>query len=169
MAILRDRNKTWTFDGRMSDGHAGWVYAVQPAAGGPIKIGFAADPVVRMAKLQAMSPVALCMRGIVRGSIEVERRMHESLAAYRLHGEWFADADDVKAAIAHFEPFDEASFQAKRQEQRSAAKAYVRREIAPDPRRRSKPARGQISYDLTADQEDERMARLRIAARALDV
>jgi len=169
MAILRSHNKTWTFDGRMSDGHAGWVYAVQPVDGGPIKIGFAADPVARMAKLQAMSPVALRMLGVVRGSIEIEGLMHASLAAHRLHGEWFADADDVTAAIACFEPFDETWFQTMRRAQRAETVGHPRREPGPVLRRAPKPSSARISYDLTPDQEDERMARLRVAARALDV
>lgn len=80
--------------------HRDCVYFIQGASGGPIKIGTSRDVEDRIRGLQSCSPVRLVLLGVAAGDIRLERALHRRLAPHRLHGEWFADAPEVKAAIA---------------------------------------------------------------------
>jgi hypothetical protein len=77
-----------------------YVYVVE--GGGSCKVGTTAAPNQRVAQLQVGSPVRLTLRAVVACSCssatDLERRVHERLAAYRTHGEWFRI--DVASAIA---------------------------------------------------------------------
>ncbi len=75
------------------------VYFLQALDGGPIKIGVSNNPEGRLASLQTGSPVKLRILGTAAGDQRREARLHRKLAAHRLHGEWFADAPEVMAAI----------------------------------------------------------------------
>lgn len=66
-----------------------YIYFIQKEKGGPVKIGSAANPVQRLAAIQGMNPDPLCLLGVAAGGIGAERRVHESFAESRLHGEWF--------------------------------------------------------------------------------
>lgn len=76
------------------------VYFIQAVSGGPIKIGMSQNPERRLADLQVGSPVMLRIIGAAAGGQSREAALHRRLAKYRLHGEWFADAPEVLAAIA---------------------------------------------------------------------
>ncbi|RSS59816.1 GIY-YIG nuclease family protein [Streptomyces sp. WAC01280] len=58
------------------------------AEGSPlVKIGVAVDPAKRLATLQVGSPARLAILWTVLG--DMERALHRSFSAYRVHGEWF--------------------------------------------------------------------------------
>lgn len=75
------------------------VYFVQAKSGGPIKIGTTANLERRFVVLQSGSPVTLVVIGAVPGGAMLEAALHRRLANHRLHGEWFADTEDVRVAI----------------------------------------------------------------------
>lgn len=92
------------------------IYFVQGVDGGPVKIGVSQNAAHRLKDLQAHSPVKLRLLGVAPGTIFEERKVHERLAAHRLHGEWFADCAEVHAeleALSHAavkQPEDEETF-----------------------------------------------------------
>jgi hypothetical protein len=72
------------------------VYFVQAKQGGPIKIGVSSDVPKRIRAIQTTSPAELLvLRVIPSGGRELERKLHESFAAHRLHGEWFEPAQEL--------------------------------------------------------------------------
>lgn len=75
------------------------VYFIQGVDGGPIKIGTSTDVESRLRTLQCASPVKLRVVGVVSGGVGLESQLHRRLALHRLHGEWFAAAPEVIAAI----------------------------------------------------------------------
>ncbi len=57
------------------------------------KIGFTGGDVwKRVRQIQASSPIELDIFGYVEGTLDLERKFHDTFAPLRLHGEWF-DAD----------------------------------------------------------------------------
>lgn len=76
------------------------VYFVQSAGGGPIKIGVSKNVRARIRSLQTSSPTPLVLLGVVAGSRDTEAALHHRLHASRIRGEWFADSDEVRRAIA---------------------------------------------------------------------
>lgn len=76
---------------------SGYVYFTQAIAGGPIKIGWAAQIGTRLAKLQHYSPVPLQLLLAKHGTINDEHSIHADLHQHRLHGEWFHDNPAVRA------------------------------------------------------------------------
>lgn len=66
-----------------------FVYVIQGDPGTPIKIGFAKDPVKRMATLQTGYPWELRLLYVFPGPKALEHRLHRDLDAGRLRGEWF--------------------------------------------------------------------------------
>ena len=71
------------------------VYFLQLGDGGPIKVGVAVNPLTRMANIQAGSSVPVFLRGVVPGSYDKEREIHQHLAGHRIRGEWFTPAPEV--------------------------------------------------------------------------
>jgi hypothetical protein len=70
----------------------GFVYVVQAAWGGPVKVGWALNPKARLGNLQVASPHLLNVVAQWRGTIDDERAIHAELeraGARRLRGEWF--------------------------------------------------------------------------------
>lgn len=67
----------------------GFVYFVQGATTGAIKIGFTVNPKQRVASLQSSAPEPLCLLGSVPGDENLERVIHSAFAESRLRGEWF--------------------------------------------------------------------------------
>ncbi len=76
----------------------GFVYFIQSGPGGPIKIGFASNPLARLAELQVGNPHPLAMLLLIRGT-----RRDEYLTAYnfagRIRGEWFHPSQEILAYI----------------------------------------------------------------------
>ena len=67
----------------------GWIYLVQPADGGLVKIGFAYNPAERLKALQIGSPVPLRIIATFPGTRALEQSIHRYLWTERSHGEWF--------------------------------------------------------------------------------
>lgn len=88
------------------DDGSGWVYFLSPPAEteGPIKVGSTSrDPVQdRMPEIRTMSPYPLKIiwKFHTPDRFKSERLVHEELAAFRQHGEWF-DRDATLALIDH--------------------------------------------------------------------
>lgn len=77
----------------------GWIYFVQRDSDGPIKIGYTAKPLARIAALQTGSAEKLTFLALVPGDESDEQRLHLAAADHRLGGEWFVDCADVRALI----------------------------------------------------------------------
>lgn len=75
------------------------IYFVQPRGGGPIKIGITSSVERRLKELQSGHPEELRVIGSFMGTQKDEARLHRELSRHRLHSEWFADSDEVRAAI----------------------------------------------------------------------
>lgn len=78
--------------GRRSDDlrQAGLVYFVREGHDGPIKIGYALEPIQRLKSLQIGNPRLLVLVGYFPGDVAMERRLHARFADWRLNGEWFS-------------------------------------------------------------------------------
>ena len=75
------------------------VYFVQSINEGPIKIGFTTNLARRIAQLNTGSSARLVIIASMPAGRAYERHLHRRLAAHRLHGEWFADCDEVRATM----------------------------------------------------------------------
>lgn len=64
-------------------------YVIQPAVGGPFKVGHAVSVAKRMPDIQAGNPLSLRVRALFSGGQKTESILHRRLADYRLFGEWF--------------------------------------------------------------------------------
>lgn len=67
----------------------GFVYLIEATDTKVVKIGFSLTPQKRLAQLQTGSSVPLRMIGAWPGSLDLERKLHERLSAFRVAGEWF--------------------------------------------------------------------------------
>lgn len=76
-----------------------FVYFIQNATTGAIKIGTAADPIGRLSTLQTGSDAELLLIGITTGGMETERALHQRFAATRIRGEWFAPSLELLSVI----------------------------------------------------------------------
>lgn len=81
-------------------GQATFVYFIQCGSNGPIKIGWAADPAVRLAELQSANPLPLTLIGSFIGDRSAEAALHREFQEYRLHGEWFRPTPAILARAA---------------------------------------------------------------------
>lgn len=80
-------------------GRSGWIYFAQARNGGPVKIGFAADPAKRMQHLQVGSPAKLWFVGKKPGTQEQERALHVLAHSEHSHGEWFRATERLEEII----------------------------------------------------------------------
>lgn len=80
----------------------GYVYAVQ--SGDAVKIGWAKDPVRRLAELNVGSPERHLLLGFARGTKEHERELHKLCAKERIRGEWFRKGRVVSLFLDHLPP-----------------------------------------------------------------
>jgi hypothetical protein len=83
-------------------GRPNFLYAIQMANQGPIKIGITTDIIPRLSDLQVGQPEKLVVRAVVRAPASAERVVHQALVAHALSGEWFAPHDDVIRMIESF-------------------------------------------------------------------
>lgn len=81
-----------------------FVYFIQQANGGPIKIGCAADPGARLAQIQTANPNDVVILAVCRGSRAAERAVQEHFADARIirnrSSEWFEATPDLLTMIA---------------------------------------------------------------------
>jgi hypothetical protein len=84
------------------------VYLVTGA--GMVKIGRSSKVAGRVAAIQMMSPVALGLLAVSRGSYDFEVLLHRMCSVHRAHGEWFDLAGVrrvLESAFADARRFDE--------------------------------------------------------------
>lgn len=80
------------------------VYFIEGEGTGRVKIGVSHDPTFRLASLQAGSPVALHLRGVLPGGVAVEQALHLRFAEQREHGEWFRLTGELVDVVASARP-----------------------------------------------------------------
>lgn len=86
---------------------AGHVYFVESLPSRAIKIGWATDVLKRMETAQVFSVERLRLVGVLLGSRDDERRIHERFAAQRIRGEWFRRSYDLSALMLVLHLWDE--------------------------------------------------------------
>lgn len=117
----------------MASSSQGYVYFVQ-AENGPIKIGWAGSPRVRLYALRGNSAVPLVELAVVPGDRTDEARTHIRFDRLRMHGEWFRPGEDLLAYIReHGQPWPTGRH---RSPDRAPAEERLRRLAEPDEGRR---------------------------------
>lgn len=81
------REVTLALEERGVDGP--WLYFIQAADNGPIKIGFASSPETRRNDLQSGNHLLLRLLVAVPGGRRAEELAHAAFVASRIRGEWF--------------------------------------------------------------------------------
>jgi hypothetical protein len=66
------------------------------------KFGISNDPHERLADMQTGCPLYLDLWGICLGGRDLEKKIHDHLANYRIGGEWFSIADPVVKVASNF-------------------------------------------------------------------
>lgn len=103
-----------------------FVYFARAVDGGPIKIGRASSPTMRLAQLQAMSPVPLEIIGLCRGGSLEENHLHRKFAKQRQHGEWFEPCEELLKLVEGLpKSEDEENIPSFEQEQMPVVEMYV--------------------------------------------
>lgn len=79
----------------------GFIYRIGPRGGEPAvcKLGFSADPDVRLRQLQTGCPFDLAIASTFPGSPEAEAVLHAALHQLRVRGEWFRIGPELEAAV----------------------------------------------------------------------
>jgi len=109
--------------------HGRWVYFIQ-AEKGPIKIGSAADPEIRLAQLQVSNHETLTLLGACAGGFDREWELHDELQADRIRGEWYRPSEAVLAAVARCTSADDAWDSWEQQRRRAGMMSMT--EMEPD-------------------------------------
>jgi hypothetical protein len=73
----------------------GYVYFMQKEDGGPIKIGYSANPNLRMPDIKSKSKANLKIIAVAKGCDRIEKLLHRRFASYRKHGEWFSSNPEL--------------------------------------------------------------------------
>lgn len=81
------------------------VYFIQQGQDGPIKIGVSKKVKERLRELQVANPFMLRIIFQIRGTIELERALHDRFSQYRLEGEWFKNGLKIRQYIKRAESF----------------------------------------------------------------
>ena len=67
-----------------------YVYFIRSDECGPVKIGKAIDPILRLRKLRPLCPYPVRIVGVIPDPEDtLERELHKKFSYARLHGEWF--------------------------------------------------------------------------------
>jgi hypothetical protein len=90
-----------------------FVYIIQSGDDGPVKIGTAKDPIMRVAELQTGSPYQLYLREVLVGGVRIERRLHKRFKDDRLQGEWFGASEAVLAYASKMAQFQQDGYDEK--------------------------------------------------------
>jgi hypothetical protein len=77
----------------------GFVYFIQADDGGPIKIGWALDPIARLKELQVGCPEPLSLLMTLADEGGLETQLHRRFATLRLRGEWFRAEQELAALL----------------------------------------------------------------------
>lgn len=77
----------------------GYVYFIASRKQRIVKIGYSANPTMRLSTLQTSTPSKLELLATIEGDIQTERQLHQRFAAYRLNGEWFRLTEELTSFI----------------------------------------------------------------------
>lgn len=78
---------------------SGYIYLIQAADFGPVKIGYTSvDVAERLRALQVGSPLKLHVRAVIEGDQRLEKQLHQKYEERRLHGEWFEPSYEMEVA-----------------------------------------------------------------------
>jgi hypothetical protein len=80
----------------------GWVYFIEAAEVGRIKIGYSGAPSVRSGDMLTGSPVDHEIIGVLRGTKVIESQVKAGFLAIRWKREWFRDTPWLRAFMAEF-------------------------------------------------------------------
>lgn len=75
------------------------VYFILDRQRSAVKIDFSRDPKQRLQNLQTSNPHPLELLATTPGGWELEQRLHQHYAPWRLSGEWFELTDELQAHI----------------------------------------------------------------------
>jgi hypothetical protein len=75
--------------------HKGFIYLIQNANTGNVKIGYSANPCNRLATHQISTDCELRLLAHRKGSQPEERQLHKKFADYLVRGEWFCPATEI--------------------------------------------------------------------------
>jgi integrase/recombinase XerC len=106
-AMERVRDLSWVVDAPVDDGPPDsfdtfvyFIAAGDPDVDGtPIKIGYATEPLSRLANLQGAHHAELRMLAVFPGGLTAEKMLHDELASDRIRGEWFASSPRLRAIL----------------------------------------------------------------------
>lgn len=85
----------------------GFIYFAETAVRpGQIKIGWSANPKIRMRELKARIGCPFVLRGVLSGCTMDEHFIHSELKTYRLDGEWFEATPEVRLVVECADPYD---------------------------------------------------------------
>lgn len=65
------------------------IYFIQTKESGKIKIGYSTSPDKRIKDLQIANPEKLELIGLLKGSKDYEKQIHQKFEELNIHGEWF--------------------------------------------------------------------------------
>jgi hypothetical protein len=77
----------------------GFVYFLQAGEAGPIKIGWALDPLARLNELQVGCPEPLRLLMTLTDEGGLEAQLHRRFARLRLRGEWFRAEQELACLL----------------------------------------------------------------------
>jgi hypothetical protein len=75
------------------------VYFMRCGSDGPVKIGFAANPVARMAECQTGNPAQLHLIRTIEGGRDEEAWFHREFKNHHMRGEWFTFSERMMDCI----------------------------------------------------------------------
>lgn len=78
------------------------IYLVQAGDNGLIKIGYALNPELRLAKLQSDCPFPARIIALIPGDRSNEEQLHRRFRRDRIRGEWFAPTEAILGLAASF-------------------------------------------------------------------
>jgi hypothetical protein len=79
-----------------------FIYAIHCPTKREVKIGYAGNPTTRLCQLQTGTTDKLNLLMTFRGGLKEERLIHDSLANYRISGEWFEYNENVLKELLSF-------------------------------------------------------------------
>ena len=95
MSVRTERNHRDV--AKRADAH-GFVYFIR-AGDGPIKIGWALDPIARLKELQVGNPEPLQLLMTLADDGKLESELHRRFAHLRLCGEWFCAEEELAGLL----------------------------------------------------------------------
>jgi hypothetical protein len=77
----------------------GWIYVIRDVRSNMLKIGFAKNPLVRMAALSTGNPGLLELIAQTPGSMIEEKRLHQRFRDAHHRLEWFRPTPEIRAWV----------------------------------------------------------------------